>query len=86
MRSHAFPPRRRSAGARGAPRPEDGNADRADIVGEAIDQRHFGADHDQPDLLATDEIDDRAVIRHVERSDRRMLRDAGVAGRGIERI
>ena len=65
---------------------EDGDAGGAQAVGKPVDQRRFGADHDQANGLRPHEIDHRGVIRRVEGDARRMVRDAGVAWRGIERI
>ena len=59
---------------------------RAAGIGHPGDQRRFGADHDEANGLRPNEVDHRGVIRRVEGDARRMVRDAGVAWRGIERI
>ena len=53
---------------------------------QAVDQRRFGADHDEADGMLRAEIDHRAMIgqRHVVAS--RMLGDSGVAGDRMQAI
>ena len=70
----------------GFARAEDGHARGTQTVGEAVDQRRFGADHDEANRLRPHEIDHRGVIRRVEGDARRMGCNAGVAWRGVERI
>ena len=56
----------------------------AQIVGEPVDQRRFGADHDQPDRRRAAEIDDGAMVGGIERDQLGMLGDAGIARRRIQ--
>ena len=70
----------------GPGRTEDGDGSGAQRVGEAVDERRLGADHDEADALFADEGDDGSVIRRIEAHERRKAGDAGVARRGIERI
>ena len=56
-----------------------------EIVGETDDQRRLGAHHHEADVLVLAEPRDRLVVRHVERETFGDLRDAGIAGRAIER-
>ena len=56
----------------------------AQIVGEPVDQRRLGPDHDQADRVAAAEIDHGAMVGGVERDQLGMLGDAGIAGRRVE--
>ena len=66
-------------------RPEDADTGGPQVISDARHQRSLRPDDDQIDVLLAAEGGDRAVIGNVERDDRRLLGDAGIAGRGIER-
>ena len=60
--------------------PENGNPGGAQIVGQPRDQRRFGADYDQADVLFFAKGDDRNMVGNVERHYIGRLRDARIAG------
>ena len=81
--ANAFDP---SSCAAALPGPNTGMPRVAERVGDARDQRSLGADHDEVDgVLVREDRDRRGVVR-VEGDERRILRDAGVAGGGEDLV
>ncbi len=66
---------------RGFRRTEIADAGLAERVAETRDERRFGADHDQLDVLIAAEPDDGVVVGGIERDALRDFGDAGVSGR-----
>ena len=67
-------------------RTEHRDAARAQRVGDAGDERRLGPDHDEVDGVLVREHRDRGRVVRVEGDERRILRDAGVAGGGEDLV
>ena len=64
-------------------RPEDRHFGNCQTVGEPIDQRPFGSDHHQINVMVDAKDDDSGMVLDIKINQRRHLAYSGVARRGI---